>query len=92
MRRCLKTSKRLSRAASRARLGRTSAGLKPHALFPGTHFFGFGVLALPPGNLAAVAGPIYEELLLQQEQQAIAERGPGDIAKLLRSGDTWKID
>jgi hypothetical protein len=28
-----------------------------YARFPGTHFFGFGVLALPPGNLAAVAGP-----------------------------------
>jgi 2-oxoglutarate ferredoxin oxidoreductase subunit beta len=47
---------------------------------------------VPVGVLAAVAGPIYEEVLLHQEQQAIAERGPGDIAKLLRSGDTWKID
>src|SRR5258705_281871 len=29
--------------------------------------------------------------ILQQEQKAISERGPGDIAKLLTSGDTWKI-
>ena len=29
--------------------------------------------------------------MLEQEQRAIAERGPGDIAKLLTSGDTWKI-
>ena len=28
---------------------------------------------------------------IQQEQQSISERGPGDIAKLLVSGETWKI-
>jgi hypothetical protein len=33
----------------------------------------------------------YEEILIQQEQAAVSERGPGDIAKLLMSGDTWKI-
>ena len=36
-------------------------------------------------------GPVYEDLILDQEQRAISERGPGDIAKLLTSGDTWKI-
>jgi hypothetical protein len=41
--------------------------------------------------LAAVEAPVYEELMLQQEQKAISDRGPGDIAKLLTSGDTWKI-
>jgi hypothetical protein len=35
--------------------------------------------------------PTYEEILIQQEQKIISERGPGDIAKLLMSGDTWKI-
>jgi hypothetical protein len=34
---------------------------------------------------------VYEDLMLEQEQKAISERGPGDIAKLLMSGDTWKI-
>jgi 2-oxoglutarate ferredoxin oxidoreductase subunit beta len=33
----------------------------------------------------------YEEILIQQEQKAVSERGPGDIAKLLMSGETWKI-
>ena len=37
------------------------------------------------------ARPTYEEILIQQEQKAISERGPGDIAKLLHSGETWKI-
>jgi 2-oxoglutarate ferredoxin oxidoreductase subunit beta len=47
---------------------------------------------IPTGVLAAVDAPVYEEVLLQQEQRAISERGPGDIAKLLTSGDTWKIE
>jgi len=33
----------------------------------------------------------YEEILVQQEQKAISDRGPGDIAKLLMAGETWKI-
>ena len=46
---------------------------------------------VPIGVLAAVEGPVYEEIMLDQEQKVIAERGPGDIAKLLTSGDTWRI-
>jgi len=46
---------------------------------------------IPIGVLAEVAAPRYEETILAQEQRAIAERGPGEIAKLLVSGDTWKI-
>jgi 2-oxoglutarate ferredoxin oxidoreductase subunit beta len=46
---------------------------------------------VPVGVLAAIEAPVYEELMLQQEQKAISDRGPGDIAKLLTSGDTWKI-
>jgi 2-oxoglutarate ferredoxin oxidoreductase subunit beta len=38
-----------------------------------------------------VGAPIYEDLVLQQEQKVIADRGPGDIAALLRSGETWTI-
>jgi 2-oxoglutarate/2-oxoacid ferredoxin oxidoreductase subunit beta len=44
-----------------------------------------GVLASRPGDTT------YEEILIQQEQKAVSDRGPGDIAKLLMSGDTWKI-
>ena len=32
------------------------------------------------------SAPTYEEILIQQEQKAISERGPGDIAKLLHVG------
>ena len=35
--------------------------------------------------------PVYEDTLLAQERKAIADRGPGDIAALLRSGETWTI-
>jgi hypothetical protein len=35
--------------------------------------------------------PIYEDILLKQEQKVIADRGPGDIAALLRAGETWTI-
>ena len=42
--------------------------------------------------LAASAGvATYDEILIQQEQRSISDRGPGDIAKLLVSGETWKI-
>jgi 2-oxoglutarate ferredoxin oxidoreductase subunit beta len=46
---------------------------------------------IPVGVLSAYEGPVYEEALIEQEQRVLAERGPGDIAKLLLSGDTWKI-
>jgi len=29
--------------------------------------------------------------VIEQEQRALSDRGPGDIAKLLTSGDTWRI-
>ncbi|MBI1847726.1 MAG: 2-oxoacid:ferredoxin oxidoreductase subunit beta [Candidatus Rokubacteria bacterium] len=47
---------------------------------------------IPTGVLTAIEAPVYEDIVLEQEQRAISERGPGDIAKLLTSGDTWKID
>jgi len=47
---------------------------------------------IPLGVLAAHTGELtYEEIVIQQEQQSISERGPGDIAKLLVSGETWTI-
>jgi 2-oxoglutarate/2-oxoacid ferredoxin oxidoreductase subunit beta len=46
---------------------------------------------IPIGVLAQVDAPRYEETILAQEQHAIAERGAGEIGKLLVSGDTWKI-
>jgi 2-oxoglutarate ferredoxin oxidoreductase subunit beta len=47
---------------------------------------------VPLGTLLKETGvPTYEEIVVQQEQQAISDRGPGDVAKLLVSGETWKI-
>jgi 2-oxoglutarate ferredoxin oxidoreductase subunit beta len=46
---------------------------------------------VPVGVLASVVAPVYEDLMIEQERRAISERGPGDIATLLKSGDTWKI-
>ena len=46
---------------------------------------------VPIGVFVKVDAPIYENVVLEQEQRAISERGPGDIAKLLKSGDTWTI-
>jgi 2-oxoglutarate ferredoxin oxidoreductase subunit beta len=50
-----------------------------------------GEFPIPIGVLAEVEAPVYEEVLVEQERRAISERGPGDVAKLLVSGDTWKI-
>ncbi len=47
---------------------------------------------MPIGTLLARQGEAtYEDLIIDQEQRAVSDRGPGDIAKLLLSGDTWKI-
>ena len=47
---------------------------------------------VPIGVFSAFDAPVYEDMLLAQEQRAISERGPGEIAKLLTSGDTWRIN
>jgi 2-oxoglutarate ferredoxin oxidoreductase subunit beta len=43
------------------------------------------------GVLLRTVSPVYEEVLVEQERKTIADRGPGEIEKLLRSGDTWKV-
>jgi 2-oxoglutarate ferredoxin oxidoreductase subunit beta len=35
--------------------------------------------------------PRYEDVMNQQVQDVIAKRGPGNLAKLLRAGDTWEV-
>jgi 2-oxoglutarate ferredoxin oxidoreductase subunit beta len=47
---------------------------------------------VPIGVFRAVEKTTYERLLEEQVQGALAERGPGDLAKLLRSGDTWTVE
>lgn len=47
---------------------------------------------VPVGVFRAVERPTYDELVTAQIETAIAERGPGDLEKLLRSGDLWVIE
>jgi 2-oxoglutarate ferredoxin oxidoreductase subunit beta len=35
--------------------------------------------------------PRYEDVMNQQIKDVIAKRGPGDLTKLLRTGDTWEV-
>jgi 2-oxoglutarate ferredoxin oxidoreductase subunit beta len=47
---------------------------------------------LPIGVFRAVEKPTYEALLEAQIEEAIHARGPGDLAALLHSGDTWTVE
>jgi len=47
---------------------------------------------LPIGVFRAVEKPCYETLLQSQVDAATQERGPGDLAALLHSGDTWTVE
>jgi len=47
---------------------------------------------VPVGTLVDIEAPVYEHLMIEQEQRTLSDRGPGDIAKLLTSGDTWRIE
>ena len=35
--------------------------------------------------------PRYEDVMTKQIHDVNAKRGPGDLAKLLRAGDTWEV-
>ncbi len=45
----------------------------------------------PMGVYRAVSAPRYEDQVHEQLQQAIAVQGPGDVERLIRSGDTWEV-
>jgi 2-oxoglutarate ferredoxin oxidoreductase subunit beta len=45
----------------------------------------------PIGVFRDVDAPSYDELMSQQIETALAKQGPGDLAGLLRSGDTWTV-
>jgi 2-oxoglutarate ferredoxin oxidoreductase subunit beta len=36
--------------------------------------------------------PCYEDVVAAQIQDVQARRGKGDLAKLLRAGDTWEVE
>ena len=35
--------------------------------------------------------PRYEDVVVQQVQEVIQKKGAGDLAKLLKAGDTWEV-
>jgi 2-oxoglutarate ferredoxin oxidoreductase subunit beta len=45
----------------------------------------------PIGVLRAVKAPRYEDRVAEQIREVTAKRGKGDLAKLLRAGDTWEV-
>jgi 2-oxoglutarate ferredoxin oxidoreductase subunit beta len=81
-------------------------GADPHALGVAVHdeshespAYAFSLASLvrpafptPIGVFRAVAKPTYEAMLEQQVRDAVAARGPGDLRKLLHSGDTWTVE
>jgi 2-oxoglutarate/2-oxoacid ferredoxin oxidoreductase subunit beta len=46
----------------------------------------------PIGIFRQVERPTYDELMREQLDEAVAQQGAGDLAGLLGSGDTWRID
>ena len=42
--------------------------------------------------IRAVEKSTYEAMLQAQVDDALEERGPGDLAALLHSGDTWTVE
>ena len=47
---------------------------------------------VPIGVFRDVRRPTYDDLLNEQVEDARAERGDGELAALLASGDTWTVD
>ena len=46
----------------------------------------------PVGVFRDVVRPVYDDLMAGQIDEATAKRGPGDLAALLSSGETWTIN
>ncbi len=45
----------------------------------------------PVGVFRDIVRPVYDELMAGQLETATEKRGPGDLAALLHSGETWTI-
>jgi 2-oxoglutarate/2-oxoacid ferredoxin oxidoreductase subunit beta len=45
----------------------------------------------PLGVFRDIERPVYDDLMAEQLEAAVAKRGPGDLGALLRAGDTWEI-
>jgi 2-oxoglutarate ferredoxin oxidoreductase subunit beta len=47
---------------------------------------------VPMGIFRSVSKPTYEDMLNNQVESAIAAKGPGNLEKLINSGETWVIN
>jgi 2-oxoglutarate ferredoxin oxidoreductase subunit beta len=45
----------------------------------------------PIGVLRAVDAPVYEKQSAEQLAAVAVKKGKGDLARLLRAGDTWEV-
>ncbi len=46
----------------------------------------------PVGVFRSVERPLYDDLMAEQIATAVATRGEGDLAGLIRSGETWTVE
>lgn len=46
---------------------------------------------VPMGIFRSVTKPTYEQILAEQAEAEIVKKGPGDLAKLLNSGQVWDV-
>ncbi|MFE3453706.1 2-oxoacid:ferredoxin oxidoreductase subunit beta [Nonomuraea sp. NPDC059194] len=46
---------------------------------------------VPIGIFRQVDRPAYDTLMAEQLEEAVAQKGPGDLSDLLMGGDTWRI-
>ncbi len=49
-------------------------------------------MPLPFGVLRSISRPAYDELLLDQVEQAVGQKGEGNLDDLFKSGDTWTVE
>lgn len=47
---------------------------------------------VPMGVLRAIERPTYDDIIAEQQQDAIARYGAGDLDELFNSGDTWVVE
>jgi CBS domain-containing protein len=52
----------------------------------------FPEFPVPLGVFRSIQRPTYEEAVVTQGENAVEERGAGDLAKLYSSADTWVVD
>jgi 2-oxoglutarate ferredoxin oxidoreductase subunit beta len=64
----------------------------PSVAFALSRITGADLSTTPIGVFRDVVRPVYDDLMSAQLDQAVAKQGPGNLASLLTSGDTWTIN